>query len=235
MEIKEKIIGVIGGMGPEATLDLFYKIIKNTPAKKDQDHIHLIIDNYPQIPDRTSYILGKGENPLPYILKSARMLEGLGVNAICMPCNTSHFFEEEIRKSVKVPFISIIRSVIDELKENYSNLKKVGLIATKGTLIGKVYENPLKNEGFIFLNVQDELEERIMEIIYSVKSGIVKENKEKLSFVLDEFIKMGAEVIIAGCTEIPLILPYIDKKIPIPIIDSTLSLAKSVIKFVREN
>jgi len=233
MEIREKIIGVIGGMGPEATLDLFYKIIKNTKAKKDQDHIHLIIDNYPQIPDRTSYILGNGENPLPYILKSAKMLESLGADAICMPCNTSHVFEEEIKKTVKVPFISIIKSVIDELKENYSNLKKVGLIATKGTLVTKIYEKRLKNEGFIFLDIKDELEERIMEIIYSVKSGVVEENKEKLTSVINDFIKMGVDVIIAGCTEIPLILPFIDNKIPI--IDSTLSLAKKVIKFAKEN
>ncbi|HDH63258.1 MAG TPA: amino acid racemase, partial [Firmicutes bacterium] len=93
-----KTVGIIGGMGPEATLDLFYKIIKNTPAKKDQEHIHLIIDNYPQIPDRTQFILGKGENPLPYLLRSANLLENAGVDAICMPCNTAHFFVDDIRK-----------------------------------------------------------------------------------------------------------------------------------------
>lgn len=232
MEIKEKIIGVIGGMGPEATLDLFYKIIKNTKAIKDQEHIHLIIDNYPQIPDRTRYLLGEGENPLPFILKSAKMLESLGVDAICMPCNTSHYFEKKIRKEIKVPFISIIKSVIDEIKENYKYIKRVLVVATKGAIIGKVYETPLSDEGFEYIKIPDDLEEIVMEIIYSIKGGNIKENVDKFKKLLDQFIKLNPDLIIAGCTEIPLLLPYIDSKIPI--IDSTLSLAKKVIKFAKD-
>ncbi|MGB9843828.1 MAG: aspartate/glutamate racemase family protein [Caldisericia bacterium] len=231
MEIEEKVIGIIGGMGPEATLDLFYKIIKNTKAEKDQDHIHLIIDNYPQIPDRTSFLLGKGENPLPYILKSAKKLETFGVSAICMPCNTAHYFEEEIKKSISVPFLSIVLSVIEEIKENYKDAKNIGLIATKGTIIGKVYENPLKKEGFNLIILENLLDD-VMEIIYSVKGGVIKENLPKFLKILEEYKKINSEVIIAGCTEIPLLLPYI--KTDLPIIDSTLSLAKKIIKFVKD-
>lgn len=231
MEIKEKIIGVIGGMGPEATLDLFYKIIKNTKVEKDQDHIHLVIDNYPQIPDRTSFLLGKGENPLPYILNSAKKLENFGVSAICMPCNTAHYFEDEIKKAISVPFISIVKAVIEEIKENFKNVKNVGLIATKGTIIGKVYEIPLKKEGFNII-ILENLSDDIMEIIYSIKKGIIKENSQKFKKILDEYKRANAEIIIAGCTEIPLLFPYIE--IDLPIIDSTLSLAKKVIKFAKE-
>lgn len=232
MEIKEKIVGVIGGMGPEATLDLFYKIIKNTKAEKDQDHIHLIIDNFPQIPDRTAYLLGKGDNPLPYILKSAKNLESLGASAICMPCNTAHYFVDEIRKNLSIPFLSIVESVIEEIKENYKNLKNFGLIATKGTIIGKVYENPLKKEGFNVI-IREDLLDDIMKITYSIKGGIIEKNKDLFLRIVDEYIKSGSEIIIAGCTEIPLLFPYV--KIKIPIIDSTLCLAKKVIKFVIEN
>lgn len=230
MEIEERVIGVIGGMGPEATLDLFYKIIKNTKAEKDQDHIHLIIDNYPQIPDRTSFLLGKGENPLPYILKSAKNLEMLGVSAICMPCNTSHYFVEEIKKEIKVPFLSIIDSVIEEIKANYKDVKNVGLIATKGTIIGKVYETPLKKERLNVI-IREDLMDEIMKIIYSIKGGKIKENLDLFNKIVDQYIKSGSEIIIAGCTEIPLLLPYIEVKIPI--IDSTLCLAKKVIKFAK--
>jgi aspartate racemase len=230
MEIKEKIVGVIGGMGPEATLDLFYKIIKNTKAERDQDHIHLIIDNHPQIPDRTSFLMGKGENPLPYILKSAKKLENFGVSAICMPCNTAHYFEEDIKNEIKVPFISIVQSVLEEIKENYKEIKNIGLIATKGTIIGKVYENPLKKEGYNLIILENLIDE-IMEIIYSIKGGKIKENSKKFEKILKEYKKVNSEIVIAGCTEIPLILPYIETDLPI--IDSTLSLAKKVIKFVK--
>lgn len=230
MEIEEKIIGIIGGMGPEATLDLFYKILKNTKAEKDQDHIHLVIDNYPQIPDRTAYILGKGENPLPYILKSAKKLEKFGVSAICMPCNTAHYFVDEIRRSISVPFISIVESVIEEIKENYKNVKNVGLIATKGTIYGNVYEDPLKKEGFNVI-IREDLLDEIMKIIYSIKGGVIKENSEPFLKIVDEYIKDGSQIIIAGCTEIPLLFPYVN--LNIPIIDSTLSLAKKIIKFVK--
>lgn len=232
MEIKEKIVGVIGGMGPEATLDLFYKIIKNTKAEKDQDHIHLIIDNYPQIPDRTAYLLGKGENPLPYILKSAKNLESLGVSAVCMPCNTAHYFIDEIRKNLYVPFLSMVESVIEEIKENYKNVKNVGIVATKGTIIGKVYEKPLKKEGFNVI-IREDLLDDMMKIIYSIKGGLIEKNKDLFLKVVDEYIKSGSEIIIAGCTEIPLLFPYIKTKTPI--IDSTLCLAKKVIRFVKGN
>ena len=106
MEVKAKTLGIIGGMGPAATLDLFHKILKATPAKRDQDHIHIIIDNFPQIPDRTAFLLGKGENPLPYILKSVRTLEEANVDVLCMPRNTAHYFVEDIRGSTDSVHIS---------------------------------------------------------------------------------------------------------------------------------
>ncbi|GAJ09165.1 unnamed protein product, partial [marine sediment metagenome] len=88
----EKIIGILGGMGPEATIDLFYKIIKFNPSEKDQDHLRIIIDNNPKIPDRTAAILGKGEDPLPALQETARNLEKAGANFIIIPCNTAHYF-----------------------------------------------------------------------------------------------------------------------------------------------
>ena len=99
-------MGIVGRMGPEATLDLLYKIIRATPADKDQDHIHIVIDNFPQIPDRTAFLLGQGENPLPYILKSVRTLEETNVDVLCMPRNTAHYFVEDIRGSTDSVHIS---------------------------------------------------------------------------------------------------------------------------------
>jgi len=137
--MKAKTLGIIGGMGPAATLDLFSKILKATPAKKDQDHIHIIIDNFPQIPDRTAFLLGKRENPLPYLLKSVRTLEKANVDVLCMPCNTAHYFVEDIRKATPLPFISIVESTLNEIKSSFENSKNIGLLATDGTIIGRVY------------------------------------------------------------------------------------------------
>lgn len=223
-----KTIGIIGGMGPEATLDLFYKIIKNTPAKRDQEHIHLIIDNFPQIPDRTEFILGRGENPLPFILKSLKLLESAGVDAICMPCNTAHFFVEDIRKNTEVPFISIVESVLYEIEENYRDVKRVGLLATEGTIAGRVYHRVFEEAGFEIVVPEGKTQKKVMDVIYSVKAGKIREKANVLKECIDE-LKDRVQVIIAACTEIPILLPYIESDIPI--IDATLSLAKSVVKF----
>ena len=223
-----KTIGIIGGMGPEATLDLFYKIIKNTPAKKDQEHIHLIIDNYPQIPDRTQFILGKGENPLPYLLKSAKLLENAGADAICMPCNTAHFFVEDIRKNINVPFISIVESVLKDIKKNYINVERIGLLATEGTIAGKVYHRIFEKEGYTIVVPEKSIQKKIMDVIYSVKAGKIKEKVKLMQECIDK-ISNKADILVAACTEIPILIPHIESKVPI--IDATLSLAKSVVEF----
>ena len=223
-----KTVGIIGGMGPEATLDLFYKIIKNTPAKKDQEHIHLIIDNYPQIPDRTQFILGKGENPLPYLLRSANLLENAGVDAICMPCNTAHFFVDDIRKNINVPFISIVESVLKDIKKNQRDAKRIGLLATEGTIAGKVYHSVFEKEGYTIIVPKVRVQKKLMDVIYSVKAGRVKEKVNLLQECIDK-LSNEVDILIAACTEIPILIPYI--KSSIPIIDATFSLAKSVVEF----
>ncbi len=223
-----KTVGIIGGMGPEATLDLFYKIIKNTPAKKDQEHIHLIIDNYPQIPDRTQFILGKGENPLPYLLRSANLLENAGVDAICMPCNTAHFFVDDIRKNINVPFISIVESVLKDIKKNQRDAKRIGLLATEGTIAGNVYHRLFEKEGYTIRVPKVSVQKKLMDVIYSVKAGRVKEKVNLLQECIDK-LSNEVDILIAACTEIPILIPYI--KSSIPIIDATLSLAKSVVEF----
>src|SRR5450759_1900994 len=111
-------------MGPEVTLDLFYKIIKATPAKRDQDHIHVIIDNFPQIPDRTAFLLGKGENPLPYILKSVETLEKGNVDALCIPCNTAHHFVEQNRRPIPLA-LKIFCESTEKKKKSSSRDSKI--------------------------------------------------------------------------------------------------------------
>lgn len=222
-------IGIIGGMGPEATLDLFRKILRNTPANKDQDHLHLIIDNNTSIPDRTDYILGKGENPLPFILESARLLESAGVNAICMACNTAHIFESDIKAHIHVDFISIVDSVLNELKGTFSQAKSIGLAGTMGVFSSHLYDEPLMQRGYKLILPTNELQEELMKVIYSIKQGCIKEVIDKAEELLQWYKDQKADVLVMACTELPLVLDYLVP--PIPVVDSTEALAKSVVRY----
>ena len=171
-----KTIGIIGGMGPLATIDLYEKITFNTKAEKDQDHIHIIIDSYPQIEDRTAYILHGGKNPKDKLIESAKRLENAGADALIMPCNTAHFFAKDIEKEVSIPLIHIVKSTAEAIKNKYPKANKIGLIATTGTLKSGVYANILKDYGYDIIELDEKLENDIMDCIYKgVKAGKTEE------------------------------------------------------------
>ncbi|KAA0256829.1 aspartate/glutamate racemase family protein [Deferribacter autotrophicus] len=226
-----KRAGIIGGMGPEATLDLFKKIIKNTPAKKDQEHIPVVIDNYPQIPDRTAFLYGKGENPLPYLLESMERLEKAGVDCLCMPCNTAHYFIEELRKRTQVTFISIVEAVLSDILKSKKEYKKIGLMATDGTFIGKVYHTPFELKGLEIVDFNDKIQQSIMNSIYTLKAGDFTKAVDIFKDVFEKIVDEDYDCLIAGCTEIPILLPYIEKNKNVDIFDATESLAKHVVSF----
>ena len=119
-----KRLGIIGGMGPMATIDLYKKITDLTDAKKDQDHIHIIIDSYPQIEDRTAHIINGEKSPLPRLLESAKRLAAAGADALLMPCNTAHYFADDIQKEISVPLIHMIKCAAEAIKNNYPKAKK---------------------------------------------------------------------------------------------------------------
>ncbi|MGA1846028.1 aspartate/glutamate racemase family protein [Deferribacter abyssi] len=226
-----KRAGIIGGMGPEATLDLFKKIIKNTPAKKDQEHIPLVIDNYPQIPDRTAFLLNRGEDPFPYLLESMKRLERAGVDCLCMPCNTAHYFLEALREQTQVIFISIVESVLEDIIKSDKEYRKIGLMATDGTFIGKVYHIPFEQKGLKIVDFNNDIQRKIMDSIYTLKAG---ELTKAVNIFNDVFVKIVSEdydCLIAGCTEIPILLQYVKVDRKINIFDATESLAKHVVSY----
>lgn len=225
-----KILGIIGGMGPEATLDLFKKIINHTPAKCDQEHIHIIIDNYPQIPDRTAYLYGKGENPLPFLLESMHRLISAGVECLCMPCNTAHYFIDILREKSNVPFISIVDSVLSDILNKNKRYKKIGLFATNGTFKGKIYHNIFAKKGLKIVNFPNEIQKNVMDAIYTLKAGDKTKAVAIFQKVYEKVIEDGYDCLIAGCTEIPILLPYVDLD-RVDVYDATESLAKNVVKF----
>ncbi|GAG74607.1 unnamed protein product [marine sediment metagenome] len=228
----EKIIGILGGMGPEATIDLFYKIIKFTPAEKDQDHLRIIIDNNPKIPDRTAAILGKGKDPLPALQETARNLEKAGADFIIIPCNTAHYFLSSIQKSVKIPILNMIEETAKETQKKNSSIKKVGLLASIGTYKTKIYHQHFKKYNIEVISPEENDKEELMKIIYEVKAGDLSEGiKISILKIAQKLIDKGSEALIAGCTEIPLILKEGD--ISVPLIDPTQVLAKVAVQKVR--
>jgi len=225
----EKVIGILGGMGPEATIDLFYKIIKFTPAEKDQDHLRIIIDNNPKIPDRTAAILGKGEDPLPALRETAQSLEKAGADFIIIPCNTAHYFLPSIQESVKIPILNMIEETAKETRERIPQIQKVGLLASAGVYKTKIYHQHFKKYNIEVISPEEKDKEKVMKVIYAVKAGNLSEEvKKNIIPISQKLIDRGAEAIIAGCTEIPLILKEGD--ISIPLIDPTQVLAKIAVQ-----
>jgi aspartate racemase len=228
----EKIIGILGGMGPEATIDLFYKIIKFTPAEKDQDHLRIIIDNNPKIPDRSAAILGIGEDPLPALQETAKNLEKAGADFIIIPCNTAHYFLSQIQKSVKIPILNMMEEAALETKKRIPQIKKVGLLASKGVYKAEIYNKYFKKCNVEVISPEEKDKKEVMKVIYAVKAGNLSEEvKKNIISIAQKLINKGAEAIIAGCTEIPLILK--EENLSVPLIDPTQILAKVAVKKAR--
>ncbi len=225
--VGEKIIGILGGMGPEATADLFHRIIRATPVEKDQDHIRVIIDSNSKVPDRTPAILGTGESPLPQMLDAGRNLVNSGVDFIIMPCNTAHYFHSELEKELGVPVLHMIRLSAKHVKENYPEVKRVGLLATDGTIASKLYHDAYAEYG-ITVDVP-ESQKDVMDAIYrDIKTGDLETGGRLLKKVALELIERGSDAVICGCTEVSLVLH--DGDLEVPVVDPLQVLAEEAVK-----
>lgn len=224
----QKTIGIIGGMGPLATADLFSKLINMTAAERDGEHIHIIIDNNPKTPDRTGAILFGGESPLPYLTASARKLETIGADFLIIPCITSHFYMEELRSSIDAPVISIIEETARVLLKD--GIKKVALLATDGTGKSGVFDKVFSAVGIEILYPSPEAQKVLMGVIYDgVKAGAANYDTEPLNDDIRRMENEGAEAVILGCTELPLAAKMYG--ISGRLIDPTDILAKAAIKY----
>lgn len=198
-----KTIGILGGMGPLATADLFRKIILRTDASSDRDHIHVFIDSNTSIPDRTEFILGRGPSPLSEMVKSAIKLEMMGADIIVMPCNTAHYFYDDIKKYIKADFINMIEETASEIMNSGKNVK-TALLATEGTCAAGVYDKVFAKKGMEMLKPEKEMQDIVTSVIYNVKKGLFDKYAGNLEKVINAMKKKGAELFILGCTELPL-------------------------------
>ncbi len=223
--MKEKTLGILGGMGPEATVYFMRKIIELTPAERDQDHIRMIVVNDPKTPDRTAAILEGGENPVPVLIRNARLLEDAGADLIAVPCNSFFFFYEEVQRAISIPIIHMIEETAKVLDK--AGIRRVGIVATKGTLKTRLYHNALGRRGIELIEPTDI--EGIMRAIYEIKAGKKERARKKVLEALQELERKGAERVIAGCTEIPLVV----SKEEYPIVDPMEIVAKIIIREIK--
>lgn len=226
--MRRKVVGILGGMGPEATADLFSKIIAATPAARDQDHLRILVDCIPQVPDRTAAIRGLCESPAPVLQAAARRLETWGAELIAIPCNTAHHYHGEVSAAVGVPVLHIMRETADSIRREHPGVTRGGVLASSGTLEAGLYGRALAEAGLCEVAPPPAVQEQVMEAIYGVKAGDHNRPPALLARAAGILVEMGAEVVIAGCTEVPIALAPGD--LDVPLIDATAALARAVVR-----
>ncbi|WP_312792467.1 amino acid racemase [Sphingobacterium sp.] len=234
-------LGILGGVGPSATVDFMNKIIKNTPAKIDQGHIKMVVEQNPQIPDRTANLVNKETDPTVAMFSTCKRLEAEGADTIAIPCNTAHAFVGSIQEHLKIPIINMLTTTAEYIVKRFGKSTKVGLLATSGTVQSGVYHDVFIAAGVTVIIPDTIHQQLVMESIYGekgVKAGQINGIcRQQILAVADHLIGLGAQVIILGCTELPLLFPseeqiYIDNR-AIQLVDPTEVLAKKIVAMAK--
>lgn len=225
------LIGVIGGLGPKATTYFMDLVIDNTVSESDQDNVDMLICQYSSIPDRTSFILGKSnESPVPEMVDCAKILDREGCKYIVIPCNTASYFFDEVQKEVSAKVINILEETSEVVLRH--NPKRIGLMATDGTIKSGAYHKFINND---LLFVPNEMyQAKVMNIIYDK----VKKNKDvslkEFDEILNYFRENGCEKIILGCTELSVVYSYLKINYS-DVVDSLTVLARKTVEVSGKN
>jgi len=217
----DKTAGVIGGMGPDATVDFMAKVIAATPAGTDQDHVHLLVDQNPKVPNRQAAQAGTGEDPGPVMASMAKGLEQAGAGFLVMPCNMAHAFAQPIRDAVSIPLVSIIDVAVDACRQ----YEDIGILTTPGCLDAGLYQEALGAAGLTAVLPDDAEVADLMRLVTAIKGGDRSEPIARgMQALASALVQRGAKAIIAGCTEIPLVLT--PDRLNVPLVSSTDVLAE---------
>ena len=230
MERSKKSVGILGGMGALATVDLFEKIVLLTDAASDAEHIRVYIDNNTAVPDRTAAILHGGADPMPAMTDSLRKLEACGADCLIIGCNTAHYYLPQLQALTEVPFLNMLDISAKACRERFPG-GTAAVLATTGTLSTGLYQAVLAAAEVPCL-VPDEAEQAaLMRVIYDgVKAGAAPETyRQELEDVLTALTARGADYFILGCTELPPAFRLLG--LDAPVIDPTEELAKAAIRF----
>ncbi|MGB4117925.1 MAG: amino acid racemase [Polaromonas sp.] len=224
------MIGVLGGMGPLATLDFFGKVLAATPAKGDAEHVPMLIQSDPRIPSRPPAILAGGRSPLPELLAGRDRLIAAGATALAMPCNTAHFWYGDLVKGCSVPFISIVTASIAEVGKLAVPDASIGIIATRATLAAKIFDEPLQSAGYKVLLPDDAtMDTLVLPGIDLVKAGQAAQGGQLIVQAVQALLSQGAGAVILACTETPLALDAVQSPLRAQCVDTTAALARACV------
>jgi len=221
------VVGVIGGMGPEATLELLRRVTARTRAEDDADHVHLLVESNPKIPSRIAHLIeGTGDDPLPEILRIARNLQGAGADALAMPCNTAHHYAQQIQAAVTIPLLHMVKLTVARIAAA-SSAARVGLLASTAVLRVGVYAREFAEQGLVgvFPPRQDEL----MALIRGVKRGECGAAAEQRFAEIGAELAEQCEIALIACSELSLLAARLASRARV--IDSLDVLADAVVEF----
>ncbi|MBD3402457.1 amino acid racemase [candidate division GN15 bacterium] len=221
-ESGRKLLGIIGGMGAAAGADVYRRLVELTPVQVDQDHIPTLLHSNTDIPDRTAGILGTGPSSEPHLLESARLLERNGVDLIILACVTSHHFIDDVRAAVACRVLSAIEETVGAIVREAPAVRSVAIMATTGTITTNLFQNELGKHGLEAMVLPEDLQDKyVMEGLYGhdgIKAGFIEPARTKMLKAIDWLTAHGAEAIISGCSELPLL--YSQKDCPVPLFDA---------------
>ena len=222
----------MGGMGPDATVDFMARMTANADSGRDQDHVHLIVDQDPTVPNRQAAIRTGVDDVSPHLKAMAQRLENAGADFLVMVCNTAHVFLDGVRQSTRIPFISIIEESMAEADRLRPDATAVGIMATDGCLNTNIYQDAVLASGRKPVVPDEAGVAELMKLITAIKAGDRGQDiADGMEAVARALVERGAEVIIAGCTEIPIV--FEGEGFAVPVISSTNVLARKTLRLAR--
>lgn len=230
------MIGVLGGMGPSATVDFFNKVLASTSAQGDADHVPLLIQSDPRIAPRPAAILSGGRSPLPELLAGRDRLIAAGATALAMPCNTAHYWYADLVKGCSVPFLSIVDASCTEVGSLTTAGAPIGIIATRATLAAKIFDAPLQHAGYTTMLPDDDMMDKlVLPGIELVKAGQAAQAGQLIEQAVQALLTRGAGAVVLACTETPLALDAVQSPLRQQCVDSTAALARACVAWWQVN
>jgi len=218
----------MGGMGPDATVDFMARVIALTESECDQDHVHMIVDSDPTVPDRQAAMTSGKDNVSPRLEAMAQRLEFAGAEFLVMVCNTAHIFIDGVRESSSIPFINIIDESVREIEQVCADAHTVGVMATNACVHTNIYQDAIAATGRVALLPDQVNQQKLMELINAIKAGDKGASVTKdMEAVAQALLYAGADVLISGCTEIPIV--FSGDEFSVPVVASTNVLAQRTV------
>lgn len=230
--VNGQTVGVLGGMGPAATVDFLARIIAATPAERDQDHLHVLVDCNPQVPDRSAFLRSEGPDPRPSLVAMAKGLEQAGARFLVMACNTAHAFAEDIRAEVAIPLVDWPSVVADAV--SVAGVKRVGILASTGTLDANIYRIPLEARGIRSVVPTPTGQARVVRAIYGPEGvkrlgpGSQVARRDLLAGA-EDVVGQGATAVILACTEFSAVRALGELDVKVPVFDASEIVARHVV------